>query len=212
MRRPAVGMGRPAVAPACWAAAGLPGRRLEPDVPGPLTEPPSAALAVLDACGVGRASYPGGSLRDHLVGTFHTLGRWGAVEHVAVAGLMHSVYGTFSPESVPAPIRDRTSLRAVIGPDAEELVWLYSRMDLTFLPDALAGGSPLLAAEDWQSLHASPEQILSLAWIAAANIVEPWVRLGPPPRGAQLFLGELALAAAGPVPWAARERGPGAPG
>lgn len=180
-------------------------------MPGPLTVPPPAALALLDSCGAQGAAYHGGTLRDHLVGTFHTLGRWGAVEHVAVAGLMHTVYGTFSPEAVPVPIRERPSLRSVIGPDAEELVWLFSRMDLTFLPDALAGGSPLLAAEDWESLHASPEQIRWLAWIAAANVVQLWHRVGEPPRGAQRLLSDLALAAAGPVPWVSREPGLGAP-
>jgi hypothetical protein len=64
-------------------------------------------------------------LLPHLMGTSALLEGWGARRAVVDAGLFHSVYGTeyFQTESLDATRRD--AVRAVIGDEAEALVWLW---------------------------------------------------------------------------------------
>lgn len=77
---------------------------------------------------IGAADIPhsGRDLMAHLQGTFDLLQRWNAPEAVCYAGLFHSVYGTDGFKRNPITTDDRDDVRALVGDEAERLVWLFS--------------------------------------------------------------------------------------
>jgi hypothetical protein len=87
------------------------------------------ALALLVGLGAADIPHPGGRLLDHLVRTHDLLEEWGEAPAVRLAGLCHAAYGT---DGFPTPLLDlgdRQRLRAVIGEDAEHLVYDYGACD-----------------------------------------------------------------------------------
>jgi len=135
------------------------------------------ALALLLEAGAHEVRHSGSTLLDHLVGTADLLSSWGVPDHVELAGLMHSVYGTGSFGEAPLGLADRGRVAAAIGADAEHLVDLYCRMDVPFLDDAAAGRSPLLSREDWSELPATPGDLPELQLLVLANRLEQAARL-----------------------------------
>jgi hypothetical protein len=88
-------------------------------------------LALLGALGARQAGGSGRMLLDHLEGTRALLAAWGSPREVCLAGLFHSAYGA---EGGAARMRNanlarRQDVRAVIGPVAEELAYLYSALE-----------------------------------------------------------------------------------
>lgn len=69
--------------------------------------------------------HSGRSLYDHLCGTHALLEQWGNCRPVCTAGLFHSIYGTAMFRHASWPLTDRNTIRELIGPDAEELVYLF---------------------------------------------------------------------------------------
>jgi hypothetical protein len=69
--------------------------------------------------------HSGGSLLSHLVNTSRLLSNWGCREDICNAGMLHSVYGTeyFHAGFVSPP---RETVRAVVGAEAEYLIYLNS--------------------------------------------------------------------------------------
>jgi hypothetical protein len=64
-------------------------------------------------------------LVPHLKGTRDLLRGWGAREALCDAGLFHSIYGTEYFTTATLGSDRRADVRAVIGAEAEELVWLW---------------------------------------------------------------------------------------
>jgi hypothetical protein len=64
-------------------------------------------------------------LLDHLVGTRALLLAWGARPALADAGLFHSAYGTEAYAAASLPPSRRAEVRTLVGPEAEELAWLF---------------------------------------------------------------------------------------
>jgi hypothetical protein len=64
----------------------------------------------------------------HLCGTRNLLVLWGAHPALCDAGLFHSVYGTEAFRESLVAIDKRDRVREVIGPDAEEIVYLFGAM------------------------------------------------------------------------------------
>ena len=86
-------------------------------------------------------SHSGGSLGDHLRGTYQLLHDWGAPEHVCLGGLLHSGYGTEYLAAGHEPDAEaRRRVSDVIGAEAERLVWLFSTCRRSSISDALASG------------------------------------------------------------------------
>jgi hypothetical protein len=88
-------------------------------------------LALLDALGADEPSRSGRRLLDHLEGVRAVLAGWGSPSEACLAGLFHSAYGA---EGGAARARDanlerREDVRAVIGPEAEALAYLYSALE-----------------------------------------------------------------------------------
>lgn len=69
--------------------------------------------------------HSGRTLLDHLKGTRRLLEQWELPEHVCIAGLFHSIYGTniFTVQS--ASFDDRDRLKGLIGEKAERLAFLF---------------------------------------------------------------------------------------
>lgn len=82
---------------------------------------PEHIRAFLVALGVADQPHSGRTLLDHLDGTYQLLLKDG--ETVALAGALHSIYGTqfYKPQHMPT----RSQVRELIGVDAEWLVYLF---------------------------------------------------------------------------------------
>ncbi|WP_328424825.1 hypothetical protein OG470_15265 [Micromonospora sp. NBC_00389] len=89
----------------------------------------SAARAFLRDHGAESIEHPGGTLYSHLCRVEQRLATAGAAPHVQLAGLTHAAYSTDGFDLALIPWTDRDLLRAVIGLEAEELVYLCGACD-----------------------------------------------------------------------------------
>jgi hypothetical protein len=71
----------------------------------------------------------------HLKGVHDLLRDWGNSEHVCVAGLFHSIYGTQYFKHRCLPLNRRAELAALIGVEAECLVYEFCTCDRARLRD-----------------------------------------------------------------------------
>jgi len=69
------------------------------------------------------------SFDEHLSGVQAVLRNWGAPDHVCLAGLMHSIYGTEGFQGFKLPLSSRPVIRSLIGEKAERLVWIFCMVD-----------------------------------------------------------------------------------
>lgn len=69
--------------------------------------------------------HTGGTLRDHLEGTYSLLKKWGASESVCLSGLCHSLYGTESYRKASIDISMREQVSNIIGKKSEKLVYCF---------------------------------------------------------------------------------------
>ncbi len=74
---------------------------------------------------VASAEHSGATLWDHLVGVHRILQVVGSEDYVCNAGLFHSVYGTQSFKTVSVDKGKRSEVQALIGEQAESLVWSF---------------------------------------------------------------------------------------
>ncbi|WP_461534857.1 DUF6817 domain-containing protein [Spongorhabdus nitratireducens] len=83
----------------------------------------------LASLGAGDFQHLHGSLETHLKGTESLLAEWGADETLRTAGLFHAAYGTAGFDEQMVSLARRGEIAAVIGKDAEALVYLYCACD-----------------------------------------------------------------------------------
>lgn len=86
---------------------------------------PEALFAALQSLGAAERAHLNGTLAAHLRDTAALLRAWGAPEPVCTAGLYHAVYGTDAFRTALTSPSMRQNIRELIGPQAEELVYLY---------------------------------------------------------------------------------------
>jgi hypothetical protein len=117
------------------------------------------AIAFLRERGAADVAHPGGALLAHVLRTRALAIELGASPALALAALCHAAYGT---DGFAVPLLDpseRDRLRAVIGREAERLVYLYGACarresyprlaDLPFVvSDRFTGGRHALDAEE----------------------------------------------------------------
>ncbi len=84
---------------------------------------------MLDGVAVDQISHFGRTLKDHLIGTHNLLDQWGNADHVCLAGLFHSVYGTKTFPQAALTMISRNNVRALIGGKAESLVYIFCMSD-----------------------------------------------------------------------------------
>ena len=65
----------------------------------------------------------------HLIAVCRGLDRWGCEEHVCLAGLFHSIYGTELFQGFTLPFEKRDEVRKLIGERAEHLAWINCVLD-----------------------------------------------------------------------------------
>ena len=127
----------------------------------------------LDGIGLADIQHTHDDLLSHLTGTHDELARLDFPEHVVLAGLFHSVYGTegFPRQSVPLTQRD--DLRALIGAEAERLAYRYCAMSYGSLQRSVDEGEPLLQNrfED-EPMPVSRAEFEELLWIKLTDAVE----------------------------------------
>jgi hypothetical protein len=109
-----------------------------------------ATLAFLDEHQAGVMPHLFGDLLTHLLGTESLVRAWGGSELLALAALGHAAYGTDGFEDHFLSTEDRPALAAVIGNEAEALVYFYASCDRDdFYPQLEAGaGSSELSFRD----------------------------------------------------------------
>jgi hypothetical protein len=138
------------------------------------------AMQLLDAVGAVDVEHPSGTLMQHLRGTYETLASWGCSEHLCLAGLYHSVYGTEVFQRQTIPLDARNQVRQAIGEKAEGLAFLYCAIRRSSLYENLHDGAPH-AVEDRSGqripLH-DLDQFADLLTLDVANRVEQVDRVG----------------------------------
>jgi hypothetical protein len=76
----------------------------------------------------------------HLRRTADLLGAWWAPEWLLLAGLCHAAYGTDGYDHPLLDVAARSELADLIGPGAEEIVYLYASCDRRYTYPRLAEG------------------------------------------------------------------------
>lgn len=87
------------------------------------------AVALARELGAAEIEHPGGTLLAHLVRVQQQLAAWDARPALQLAGLCHAFYGTDGFPTALLPLERRSELAAVIGEEAEELVYFYGSCD-----------------------------------------------------------------------------------
>ncbi|MER7179737.1 DUF6817 domain-containing protein [Streptomyces hyaluromycini] len=155
--------------------------------------PPAAsarAVALLRTLGAAEIDHPGGTLLVHLQRVQEQLAAWGARPALQLAGLCHAFYGTDGFPTALLPLDRRTELVAVIGAEAEAIVYLYASCDRKATYPALA--NPDAAFRDrftGQARFPEPRLRRDFAELSAANELD-LARVDPSFRekwGAQLL-------------------------
>jgi hypothetical protein len=135
-------------------------------------------LAAAERAGAVDVDHGRGSLLDHFVDVASVLHRWGCPPRVWRAGLFHSIYGTVSVEGLMRRDR-RSTLRALIGDEAENLVWLYAT--LSFGPATRNGSDDawIVSRRDSGQEVLTGRDVVDLNLLAWANRMaqEPTVEL-----------------------------------
>lgn len=89
------------------------------------------ALTLLRELGADALDHPGGTLLAHLSRVQDQLAVWGARPALQLAGLCHAFYGTDGFTTALLPLDRRAELAAVIGAEAEAIVYFYASCDRT---------------------------------------------------------------------------------
>jgi hypothetical protein len=113
------------------------------------------------------------TLGEHLVNTYDDLLRMGAEEDVALAGGLHSIYGTNSFRETSVSSDQRPVIKGLFGERAERLAWLFSTINR---PQGLESGD----IRDWRSgepVEASENDFRDLRLIEVANLRDNGAKL-----------------------------------
>ena len=135
-------------------------------------DPDWAAIEIfLTSHGAQTEPHPGGTLLQHLLRVRERLARWQAPTEVQLAGLCHAVYGTDGFPRADLPIERRDELTALIGEQAEAIVYLYDSCERrTTYPRFKAGEQPVFRDRfTGAEQSAPPAQARAFAEITAAN-------------------------------------------
>jgi len=113
------------------------------------------------------------TLFDHLQGTYRLLGQWDNDPVICVAGLFHSIYGTYIFEKQSADLRMRERISDVIGVESERLVHLFCVTDRrTFYEFPFDAQYRLRDTTNNQLIELDRDSLSALIEIEVANIVE----------------------------------------
>ncbi|OIK02155.1 DUF6817 domain-containing protein [Streptomyces monashensis] len=137
-----------------------------------LTEREQRAVeAFLRDRGAALIPHPGGTLLEHLERVRGLLAGWGADGVVQTAGLCHATYGTDGFGPTLLPVTDRATLVALIGQQAEELVYFYAGCDRAATYPGLDGTEAVVFRDRFTGREHQPsaETLRAFLTITAAN-------------------------------------------
>lgn len=135
--------------------------------------PRANLLEFLRRHGAEANGHSGRSLMEHLMGTWQLLKKWDCAEHVCLAGLFHSIYGTSIYRRRTISRHERAAVRTVIGAQAEELAFVFGVLDRpkAWLPAITTGKAPLAGMDD-VILTLDDTKVNELLEIEIANLLE----------------------------------------
>ncbi|MEU3397076.1 DUF6817 domain-containing protein [Streptomyces filamentosus] len=131
------------------------------------------AVALLREFGAENVGHPGGTLLTHLRRVQARLAGWRARPALRLAGLCHAFYGTDGfPAALLTPDR-RDDLVAVIGAEAEAIVYLYASCDRKATYPALDQADAVFHDRFTGRSHVPGEQMRrDFAELSAANEID----------------------------------------
>ncbi|HEX8647926.1 MAG TPA: hypothetical protein VF715_13610 [Thermoleophilaceae bacterium] len=130
--------------------------------------------------GAERIDHSNESLLDHLVETREVLEGWGARRELCDAALFHSVYGTQFLGDELLGLDRRDDVRAMIGDEAEAVVWLWHGIKRESLADNLGRESGMrIVMRDETEVPITPQQFEDLVNLMVADAVEQLPRRLP---------------------------------
>ena len=133
----------------------------------------SSYLILLEQLGAHRTSHSRRTLLEHLRGTHDLLEEWGHSPEVCVAGLFHSVYGTYIFEKQSADLSMREEIRDVIGSHAERLVYAFCVSDRRRFYEHLGESRFLLPdVARGRDMELDNSDLAALIEIEVANVVD----------------------------------------
>ncbi|MGW1893825.1 DUF6817 domain-containing protein [Streptomyces sp. NPDC002004] len=135
--------------------------------------PPDAtdrAVAVLRGLGAEDITHPGGTLLTHLLRVQDLLGTWKARPALRLAGLCHAFYGTDGFPTALLSLDRRAELAALVGAEAEALVYLYASCDRAATYPSLTRADVVFHDRFTGRTHSpAPQQCRDFAELTAAN-------------------------------------------
>jgi uncharacterized protein DUF6817 len=131
-------------------------------------------FAKLQELGAGEFQHLNGSLAAHLCGTEALLRAWGANESLCVAGLFHAVYGTDGYDQALTSLVDRNVISELIGPEAEELAYLYGACNRKVFYPRIGTQNQLVFADRFTNTEyaISQTQLAGMCELIMANELE----------------------------------------
>ena len=138
-------------------------------------------ILFLEEIGVNHTGHTGRSLMDHLMGTYDLLKKWGCDDSTAIAGGLHSVYGTniFTKESINDAARP--IVRRRFGNRPERLAWLFGSINR---PKAIELGFGIDRRNNIE-VKLNKKDLKALQLMEAANLMEQGSSLRKWPNIAQ---------------------------
>jgi hypothetical protein len=134
----------------------------------------------LRSLGVDNVPHSKGVFLAHLIGVYRDLKEWGAEEHVALAGLFHSIYGTESFQGFSLPWERRQEVRDLIGERAERLAYVNCLLSRASLDSSVAEGGPphLVSRLDGTPIPLTEEEYTNLVILHLCDRLEQAERVG----------------------------------
>jgi hypothetical protein len=128
------------------------------------------ARTFLEELGAGALAHRGGTLLAHLDRVRGRLADWQARPALQQAGLCHACYGTDGFPAVLLPLGRRAELSAVIGAEAEAIVYFYGSCDRSASYATLADRAGQVRDRFTGARHRPDEQLRrDFAELTAAN-------------------------------------------
>jgi len=125
-----------------------------------------------------------GNFHPHLLGVYQYLCERGQPEHVCLAGLFHSIYGTDGFQEFNLPLSRRADIQELIGCDSESLVYAFCAHTHDSMRGSLETGSTTIRDRFLDcNLELSKEQWQELLWLKLADVLEQdprWLSIGVP--------------------------------
>lgn len=125
----------------------------------------------LEQHGCFETGHSGETLSSHLLNTYSILNALGVDEEVALAGGLHSIYGTNAFKK--RTIKTRNAVETVFGPKVERLAYLFCHINRPKVLESISdNGGKVKNRLTGEPIWLSKEDVTHLRLIEAANLLE----------------------------------------